>query len=140
MRPENSKSAAALADPFMFQDYYADRSPELLAKDFGSQFAQAVFKLKPGSWQGPVESGYGWHLVFVDSFTPGRIPAFEEVEADVKTAWLADQHEQAKRKAYEAMRAKYTVSLPAPPKKQTATATPAAPKRDIPSSSAEMPQ
>ena len=69
----------------MFQDYYADRSPEQLAKDFGSQFAQAVFKLKPGSWQGPVESGYGWHLVFVDSFTPGRIPAFEEVEPDVKS-------------------------------------------------------
>ena len=84
-QPEDSKSAAALADPFMFQDYYADRSPELLAKDFGSQFAQAVFKLKPGSWQGPVESGYGWHLVFVDSFTSGRLPAFEEVEPDVKS-------------------------------------------------------
>ncbi len=41
---------------------------------------------------------------------------------DVKTAWLADQREQAWRKAYEAMRAKYTVSLPAPSKKQTATA------------------
>ena len=68
-QPADSKTAAALADPFMFQDYYADRSPEQLAKDFGSQFAQAVFKLKPGSWQGPVESGYGWHLVFMDSFS-----------------------------------------------------------------------
>ena len=112
-QPEDSKTATALADPFMFQDYYSDRSPEQLAKELGSQFAQAVFKLKPGSWQGPVESGYGWHLVFVDSFAPGRIPAFEEVEADVKTAWLADQREQAWRKAYEAMRAKYTVLLPA---------------------------
>ena len=92
-QPEDSKPAAALADPFMFQDYYADRAPEQLTKDFGLQFAQAVLKLKPGSWQGPVESGYGWHLVFVDSITPGRIPAFEEVEPDVKSAWLADQHE-----------------------------------------------
>ncbi len=118
----DSKTAAAPADPFMFQDYYADRSPEQLTKDFGSQFAQAVFKLKSGSWQGPVESGYGWHLVFVDSLTPGRIPAFEEVEPDVKSAWLADQREQSWTKAYTAMRAKYTVSLPAPPEKQTASA------------------
>jgi peptidyl-prolyl cis-trans isomerase C len=140
-QPEDSKAAAALADSFMFQDHYADRSPEQLAKDFGSQFAQAVFKLKPGSWQGPVESGYGWHLVFVDSSTPGRIPAFEEVEADVKAAWLADQHEQAWRKAYEAMRAKYTVFLPALAEKQTATATlPAVPKREIPLSSDEGPK
>lgn len=30
-------------------------------------FTQPVVKLSPGSWQGPVESGFGWHLVFVDT-------------------------------------------------------------------------
>ena len=69
----------------------------------------------PGSWQGPIESGFGWHLVFVDSVIPGRVPAFEEIEPDVKTAWLGEQKAQAWGKAYEAMRAKYTVLLPAPP-------------------------
>ena len=113
--PEDSKLAASLADPFMFQDYYGDRSSEELAKEFGPPFAQSVTKLAPGSWQGPIESGYGWHLVFVDTVVPGRIPPFEEVEADVKTAWLGDQKEHAWRRAYEEMRAKYTVLLPAPP-------------------------
>jgi peptidyl-prolyl cis-trans isomerase C len=107
--------AASLADPFMFQAYYGDRTPEQLAKEFGPQFAQAVAKLQPGSWQGPIESGFGWHLVFVHSVIPSRVPAFEEVESDVKTAWLGDQKQQAWRKAYAAMRAKYTVLLPAPP-------------------------
>ena len=140
-QPDDSKAAAALADRFMFQDYYGDRSPEQLAKEFGPKFADAVFKLKPGLWRGPVESGYGWHLVFVDSFTPGRIPAFEEAEPDVKAAWLADQREQASRKAYEAMRTKYTVSLPAPPDKQTATVTvPALRNGEIPSTSGQGPQ
>ena len=73
-----------------------------------------VAKLTPGSWQGPVESGFGWHLVFVDTLIPGRLPAFEEVEADVKIAWLAEQKAQAWQKAYQDMRAKYTVLLPAP--------------------------
>ena len=122
-QPENSKVAAGLADRFMFQDYYADRSPEQLAKDLGTKFAQAVFKLKTGSWQGPVESGYGWHLVFVDSFTPGRIPAFEEVQPEVKAAWLADEREHAWQKAYEGMRAKYTVALPRTTEKQHASAS-----------------
>jgi peptidyl-prolyl cis-trans isomerase C len=112
--PQDSATAAALADRFMFQDYYGDRSPEQLAKEFGPQFAQSIFKLKPGSWQGPIESGYGWHLVFVQSFTPGRIPAFEEVEPDAKTAWLSDQRAEEWRKTYAAMRAKYQVVLPAP--------------------------
>jgi hypothetical protein len=109
------EDAPAVGDPFMFQDTLADRSSEQLAKDFGPGFARAVFELAPGSWQGPIESGYGWHLVFVSALTPGRVPALEEVEADVKTAWRADQQAEAWRKAYEAMRAKYELVLPAPP-------------------------
>jgi parvulin-like peptidyl-prolyl isomerase len=118
-QPQDSPLAASLADSFMFQDYYGDRSTEQLAKDFGPRFAQAVTRLTPGSWQGPIESGYGWHLVFVDSLVPGRIPDFEEIDPDVKTAWLADQKEQAWRKAYDEMRAKYTVLLPAPPEENS---------------------
>ena len=113
--PRDSKRAAALADPFMYQDYYADRTSEQLGKEFGPPFAQALFGLAPGGWRGPVESGYGWHLIWVDSIIPGRVPAFEEVEPDVKTAWLADQKQLAWSKAYATMRAKYTLLLPAPP-------------------------
>jgi len=43
------------------------------------------------------------------------VPSFEEVEAEVKTAWLGEQKAQAWEKAYKAMRAKYTVLLPPPP-------------------------
>jgi peptidyl-prolyl cis-trans isomerase C len=114
-QPVDAKIASSLADAFMFQDYYRDRAPEYLGKEFGPQFAQAVAKLPPGSWQGPVESGLGWHLVFVDTVIPGRVPAFEETEPDVKTAWLGEQKELAWQKAYKEMRAKYTVLLPAPP-------------------------
>jgi PPIC-type PPIASE domain len=59
----------------MFQDSYGDRSPEELIKLFGLSFAQELFKLKAGSWQGPIESGYGWHLIFIDSITPRRVAA-----------------------------------------------------------------
>jgi len=114
---QDAKLAASLADPFMFQDYYRDRAPDYLGKEFGPQFAQAVVKLEPGSWQGPIQSGFGWHLVFVDTVIPGRVPSFEEIESDVKTAWLGEQKTLAWQKAYKAMRAKYTVLLPAPPVK-----------------------
>jgi hypothetical protein len=104
--------ASALADPFMFQDRYNDRSFAQLANLFGPPFARAVLDLTPGSWHGPIESGYGWHLVWVDSITPGRVPAFEEVEPDAKAEWVAEQRADAKRKAFEAMRARYEVVLP----------------------------
>jgi hypothetical protein len=112
----------------MFQDYYADKPPVELAKEFGPTFAVGVFKLKPRSWQGPIESGFGWHLVFVDSVIPGHVPAFEEIEPDAKTAWLGYQKEKAWREAYARMRARYTVLLPAAPDQPSAF-PPAAPKK-----------
>jgi peptidyl-prolyl cis-trans isomerase C len=139
-QPEDSRSASSLADPFMFQDNYGDRTAEQLAKDFGPEFAQAIFQLKPGSWQGPIESGYGWHLIFIDSFTSGRIPAFEEIEPDIKTAWLTDQKQRAWAKAYADMRAKYAVFLPAQPETQSASAPAQPPKKEIPTPSGEGPQ
>jgi peptidyl-prolyl cis-trans isomerase C len=138
--PEDSKAALLRADRFMFQDYYADRSSEQVAKEFGPQFAVSIFKVKPGSWQGPIESGYGWHLVFVESFTPGRVPAFEEIESDVKTAWLGEQKAQAWRKAYREMRANYTVLLPGPPDDKSARASaPSPPRKQVPAPSGEGP-
>jgi len=138
-QPEDSKLAASLADPFMLQDYYGDRAPSAIAKEFGPPFAVALEKMKPGSWQGPIESGYGWHLVFVTTVIPGRIPAFEEIEPDVKTAWLGEQKQQAWDKAYREMRAKYTVLLPAPPSDESAQATAPPKPREIATSSGEGP-
>lgn len=126
-QPEDSKTATGLADPFMFQNYYRERSAEQLAKEFGTSFSHTIFQLKPNAWQGPIESGYGWHLVWIESITPGRVPNFEEVESEVKSAWLADQKAQQWRKAYQEMRAKYQVALPDhPPEPSSARMSPSA--------------
>jgi peptidyl-prolyl cis-trans isomerase C len=114
-KPGNWEGAVALADPFMDQDYYGNRSADDLAKLFGLNFAQDIAGLKPGAWQGPIESGYGWHLVFIDNLVPARVPTFEEIEPEIKAEWIEDQRLQAKRKAYETMRARYQVVLPEKP-------------------------
>jgi hypothetical protein len=104
--------ATALADPFMFQDYYGDRTSEDVRKLFGPVFASALFAVAPGAWAGPIESGYGWHLVWVDAVAPPRVPAFEEVEREVKTAWLEDRRADMREETYEAMRARFEIVLP----------------------------
>lgn len=108
-KPADAPEGKALADTFMLRNYYGDTTPEQTAKEFGPAFADALFGLKPGAWQGPVQSGYGWHLVWVDSIEPGRVPLYEEVKPDVKEAWLDDRYQEVKRTALEEMRSRYTV-------------------------------
>jgi peptidyl-prolyl cis-trans isomerase C len=114
--PDNSAAASDLTnlgDPFMFQDHYSERTSDQVANVFGTRFAEELFKLTPGKWQGPVESGLGWHLVWVDSITSGRTPEFEEVDlSDIKSQWLAAQRAETKRELFAAMRARYEIVLP----------------------------
>lgn len=99
-------------DRFMFQNSYAERTATELVTIFGEAFARDVFTLEPGRWAGPVQSGYGWHAVFVESKTPPTIPGFEEIEDEVKTAWLDARREEFRQEAYRVMREKYKVALP----------------------------
>jgi hypothetical protein len=111
-KPEDSPEVASIADPFMFRNYYGDATPDQMAKEFGPDFAKALFDLKPGSWQGPVRSGYGWHLIWVGSLEAGRVPAFEEVAPAVKSAWLDERYSEVKGNALKEMRSRYVVTMP----------------------------
>ena len=104
----------ATGDPFMLQSSYGDRSLEVVAKEFGPPFARAIAGVAPGAWTGPVESGYGWHLVFVDALTARQVPEFEAIEAEVKSAWVEDHRERTRTRLYASMRARYEVVMPVP--------------------------
>jgi peptidyl-prolyl cis-trans isomerase C len=105
---------APSGDRFMFQDSYRDSTVEQVANVFGNQFADAVLKIEPGAWSAPIASGYGWHLVWVDSIVPRRVPEFDEVDlAQIKSQWTSAQRVETKRELFNAMRARYEVVVPA---------------------------
>jgi peptidyl-prolyl cis-trans isomerase C len=73
---DSDAGIANLADHFTLRSYYGDQTAEQVAKVFGSAFARSLFQLKPGSWQGPIESVSGWHLIWIDSTASGRAVSF----------------------------------------------------------------
>jgi parvulin-like peptidyl-prolyl isomerase len=111
-RPIDAPDLAARADRFMFQDFYGGRSPEQVSKEFGPGFAADIFALAPGGWHGPIRSGYGWHLVRLDTLEPARVPALDEIEADVRAAWTGERYGEIRRRAEDDMRARYTIVIP----------------------------
>ena len=110
--PVDSPALGAVGDRFMFQDFYGARTPEDVGRAFGSDFAAAVFALRPGVWAGPIRSGYGWHLVRMDTLVPARVPALDEIEADVRAAWTAERYAEIRQRAEDDMRSRYTVVVP----------------------------
>ena len=44
--------------------------------------------------------------------TPGRVPAYDEIEANIKAGWIDEQRAEARQRAFEAMKAHYEIHLP----------------------------
>lgn len=101
-------------DAFMFKNAYAEQSQDQVARVFGSTFALALFKQTPGSWVGPVESGFGWHLVWIDALSKPAAPPFETVAQQVKSDWLSQQRTESKRTNFDALKARYEVVVMMP--------------------------
>lgn len=99
-----------LGDRFMLQYDYSLRAPVEVQQQFGSYFAEEVFKLEPG-WQGPVVSGYGVHLVYIGDRVEGRIPELAEVRDRVVNDFNRDRGQRANQMLYEGLRTNYDVVI-----------------------------
>ena len=110
----NQPQLSSMADRFMFRDYYGGRSPLEISKEFGPDFAEKLLALKLGQWQGPIQSGYGWHLVWIDTLQPGHTADFETIKDDIRSAWLEERYQKIRARAYEEMLTRYTIVMPDP--------------------------
>ncbi len=78
---------------------YRDRSQDDITALFGPDFAEAVSRLAPGVWSGPMRSGYGVHLVRLDARSAGVTPGHSTEVADrVRADWEYDQRQQGQRR------------------------------------------
>jgi peptidyl-prolyl cis-trans isomerase C len=101
-------------DAFVFESASTEQSQDQVARVFGSKFALSLFQQTPGSWVGPVESGFGWHLVWIDTLAKPPAPPFETVAQQVKSDWLSEQRSESKRANFDALKARYEVVVMMP--------------------------
>ncbi|MFM8413024.1 MAG: peptidyl-prolyl cis-trans isomerase [Alphaproteobacteria bacterium] len=85
--------APALGDPSPLGSLPQGQSERDLAKAWGTDFAARVIALPVGTWEGPIESSQGRHLVLVERRQESRIAPFDAVRATV----LADARSERRR-------------------------------------------
>lgn len=107
----------AMGDLLPLPAEFNDVRLENLDRQFGSQFAASLLKLELGEWTGPVRSGYGLHLVKIDSLTPARDPELNEVRERVKIEWLERRRRNATDELYQRLAEKYTIYIEPLPEK-----------------------
>jgi len=75
-------------------------------------------RLATGSWQGPIASGYGLHLVFINNRTESWLPPLAEIRDSVLYELLAERRQQANTAFYKTLLERYDVIVEQPSAQQ----------------------
>lgn len=100
-------------DRFAFLQNYVERTPDYIASHFGPGFMQALETLPvaSGSWQGPVQSDQGWHLVLLTAKTPARMPAVAEIRERLADDLTRDRAADLQEQVIQTLIDQYEVQL-----------------------------
>ena len=106
------EAALALADETPAPVHLALQTEQGLESEFGSDFATAVMKLRPGSWSEPIPSDYGHHLVWVHEYQEARVLPLEAVRGQVEQALLQKLADDWLRLRLRELRAEFEIVVP----------------------------
>ena len=98
-------------DRFMLQQEYNLQSTGQIARMFGGEFADELVDLTPGSWKGPIKSGYGLHLVYIQKREAASLYPFTEVRDRVKNDYLFELRQKRNEEMLEKLKMRYEISV-----------------------------
>lgn len=107
-------AAQDLGDATLLPARLEDATPQDIENTFGTEFAAALADAPLGQWSGPVQSGYGLHLVLVNAREAGSAPSLDAVRPLVQREWEAEQRKQAKDALLAQLLSKYEVRVEGP--------------------------
>jgi len=106
-----TEESLQVGDGFMLQSDFVSVTATEAARQMGTGFVEAVVQLEPGSWHGPVLSGYGVHLVYVYRYEKSPPAVFEDVQAAVLENWQFEQREQFNADFLENLKTRYEIVI-----------------------------
>lgn len=105
--------AVELSSPFLPGYRFMAHSPAQLARQFGAAFVLnlEMQEPEPGQWVGPIESTYGYHLVWVAAIEPARDAELDEVRQQLQRDLALENRRRTLAEATRDVRQGYEVVL-----------------------------
>lgn len=112
----NVLRAPERGDSFMMEYDFVQETPFEVERLFGKSFAGQIFQLETDTWQGPIGSGYGLHLVRISEKIDARMPELASVIEKVRTDLMFEQRQKMNKEIYERFKERYEIVIEDLPK------------------------
>ena len=110
-QPASVVDITVAGDPFMFGQKHENLTRHGVARLFGKEFTNRLFELEVDSWNGPVISGYGLHLVWIDAKSDPVPSELDDVRDRVHTELMAEQRKKMDAAFYAELRKRYEITI-----------------------------
>ena len=104
------EAARAEGTTTMLPPAIENRTSQQIDREFGEGFSGQLEEMQPGSWNGPVASSFGWHLIFLDSLTPSAPLPLSAVRGEIYSQLEYEEKNAAKEQFYTELIQQYDVT------------------------------
>jgi hypothetical protein len=108
-----ARKPGEVGDPGFIDAQWSNVSAQVVASQFGREFADTVFTLKPSVWHGPIASPYGLHLVRATQIDAPRPLEFAEVKQRVLERWREEHQQEENDQYFASLLRKYDLTVDA---------------------------
>lgn len=109
MRSGKNRSPES-GDVFSMQYDYSGQNKLDVVQLFGNKpILDSLFNSPLNQWIGPVESGYGWHLIRISERKDPSIPPFQSIRNQVLETYAAKVKDSLNKAMFEKTRSKYII-------------------------------
>ena len=102
---------AAPGDGGMLPASFENSPARAVDSTFGTGFASRLDALPVGKWQGPVESGLGFHLVRIAGRFEGTLPDLADIRPIVEREWANEQRLKIRSRINDQLLSQYEVVI-----------------------------
>ena len=104
----------SVGDGFLHGAAFTEMKVFEINRLFGKEFAKKLFEQPMDKWVGPLSSGYGLHLVYIDAKMESKTASLEIAKQSVLEDWTTDERKKVNDAFVSNLRKQYDVVIAKP--------------------------
>lgn len=109
LRITTIKESNGLGDRSLLPYNFKNKRKIDIENTFGKKFSEYAFSSSTNTWEGPFESAYGVHLIYIQKRREAHLPTLSEIRDDVQREWKSMKQEDANEIFYQSIYQQYKI-------------------------------
>ena len=109
LRITTIKESTGLGDRSLLPYEFRNKRKTDIDSMFGKEFTKQAFSSPSNTWEGPFESAYGMHLIYIHKRKEDHLPPLADIRDYVEEEWASLKQEEANEIFYESLYQHYEI-------------------------------